>query len=201
MVSKKYLHIITFLLFFNLLNVKNLHSQSFMGIAINGSQQSIKSKLLDKGFKFIMVNQNREYLYKGKFINGEDINLLVTSTATSKKVHTFTITFNEIIDSWSSLKSEFEKHNEILIKKYGKPLMTSRAYNSKQFIEGEGDELIKLESGKLNYVNFWIRTGQSQNLSVYLAISSSKQIVLSYSNVSNLNLDLSEKESLIDITY
>lgn len=165
-----------------------------MGIAIDGSQENIKLKLISKGFKLIKSTKG-DYYYKGK-LNNDFITITVSSTPKSQKVYRFYITYEEVLNSWNSLLSEFNKRNEILVNKYGEPLKEKREY---EYPYKEGDEysLLALESGKLNYFNVWGSVGDSSNLSILLAITIEKNIAMLYMN--KKNSDIADKEqSVID---
>jgi hypothetical protein len=171
-----------------------LNAQSFLGIPIDGTQETIKSKLIAKGFKLIKSNQN-SYYYKGK-LNNENISIMVGATPKTRKVYSFYITYEEIIDSWNSLQSDFNKRNEIIVNKYGEPLKEKREYEY-PFKEGDDYTLLALESGKLDYFNVWGSVGENNNLSILLAITKEKNIALLYTNIRNR--DIAEKEqSVID---
>jgi hypothetical protein len=173
-----------------------LNAQTFMGITIDGSQENIKAKLISKGFKMIKSNQNDDdYYYKGK-LNNENISIMVGATPRTKKVYSFFITYEEIIDSWNSLQSDFNKKNEIIVNKYGEPLKEKREFEF-PFKEDDDYTLLALESGKLSYFNVWGSVGENNNLSIILAITKEKNIALLYTNVKNRSI--AEKEqSVID---
>lgn len=180
---------ITFLFFTSILK-----AQSFMGIPIDGSMENIKAKLIAKGFKLIQSNQNNTY-YKGK-LNNESISIMVGVTPKTKIVYSFYITYDEIIDSWNSLQTDFNKKNEIIVNKYGEPLKEKREYEY-PFKEDDDYTLLALESGKLSYLNVWGAVSDNNNLSILLAITKDKNIALLYTNVKNRNI--AEKEqSVID---
>ena len=181
----KRLLLVLFVLFFT----STLIAQTFMGIAIDGTQENIKVKLISKGFKLIKSTKG-DYYYKGK-LNNDFITITVSSTPKSQKVYRFYITYEEVLNSWNSLLSEFNKRNEILVNKYGKPLKEKREY---EYPYKEGDEysLLALESGKLNYFNVWGSVGDSSNLSILLAITIEKNIAMLYMN--KKNSDIADKE-------
>ena len=187
---KKNLFILVILLTLLILNYSSF-SQSFMGITIDGTQSAIKSKLLQKGFKFISGNDNG-YLYEGKF-NNEDISIMVRNTIVSKKVYSFFIKFRNIKDSWSQLESEFENKNLILEEKYGAHFKEERKYEY-PFDENDGMNLTALESGKLSYLNLWNQVGENKSLAILLALSQDKTIVMLYSNT--LYREIAKKEEL-----
>jgi len=166
-----------------------LKAQTFMGIAIDGTQENIKVKLISKGFILIKSTKG-DYYYKGK-LNNDFITITVSSTPKSQKVYRFYITYEEVLNSWNSLLSEFNKRNEILVNKYGEPLKEKREY---EYPYKEGDEysLLALESGKLNYFNVWSSVGDSSNLSILLAITIEKNIAMLYMN--KKNSDIADKE-------
>jgi hypothetical protein len=166
-------------------------SQSFMGITIDGTQSAIKSKLVEKGFKFISGKDNG-YMYEGK-LNNEDISIMVMNTVLSKKVYSFYIKFSSIKDSWNQLESEFDNKNLILNEKYGTPIKEERVYEY-PFDENDGMHLTALESGKLSYLNIWNKVGENKLLQILLAISKEKNIVMMYSN--SLNREIAIKEEL-----
>jgi hypothetical protein len=181
----KRLLLVLFVLFFT----STLIAQTFMGIAIDGTQENIKVKLISKGFKLIKSTKG-DYYYKGK-LNNDFITITVSSTPKSQKVYRFYITYEEVLNSWNSLLSEFNKRNEILVNKYGKPLKEKREY---EYPYKEGDEysLLALEYGKLNYFNVWGSVGDSSNLSILLAITIEKNIAMLYMN--KKNSDIADKE-------
>ncbi len=187
---KKNLFILVILLTLLVLNYSSF-SQSFMGITIDGTQSAIKSKLLQKGFKFIEGN-DIGYLYQGK-LNNEDISIFVRNTILSKKVYGFFIKFRNIKDSWSQLESEFENKNLILEEKYGTAFKEERKYEY-PFDENDEMHLTALESGKLSYNNLWNQVGENKSMDIVLAISRDKTIVMLYSNT--LNREIAKKEEL-----
>ena len=121
---------------------------------------------------------------------------MVGATPKTRKVYSFYITYEETIDSWNSLQSDFNKRNEIIVNKYGEPLKEKREYEY-PFKEGDDYTLLALESGKLDYFNVWGSVGENNNLSILLAITKEKNIALLYTNIRNR--DIAEKEqSVID---
>lgn len=174
------------------------NAQSFMGIPIDGTQESIKTKLISKGFKLIESKQN-SYFYKGK-LNNDFISIIVSSTPKTHKVFRFYITYDEVLDSWNSLLSEFDKRNEIIVNKYGEPLKEKREYEF-PFEEGDKYPLLALESGKLSYFNVWGSVGENSNLSIVLAITKYKNISLLYINVKNRAIAENEQSKIDNDDY
>lgn len=175
-----------------------VNAQSFMGITIDGSQENIKAKLISKGFKLIENNQNA-YYYKGK-LNNDNISLIVNSTPKSKIVYSFYIFYEEVLNSWNSLTSDFVNRNEILVNKYGEPLKEVREYEY-PFEEGDEYALLALTSGKLNYYNVWGSVGDNKNLSILLAITKEKNISLLYINVKNRGIAQKEQSEINNDAY
>lgn len=187
---------IIFLFIFSYTSI--LNAQTFMGITIDGSQENIKAKLISKGFKLIKSNQN-DYYYKGK-INNDNISIAVNSTPKSKIVYSFYISYEEVLNSWNSLTSDFVKRNEILVNKYGEPLKEIREYEY-PFEEGDEYSLLALTSGKLNYFNVWGSVGENKNLSILLAITKEKNISLLYMNVKNRSIAEKEQSAIDNDAY
>ena len=158
------------------------YSQSFLGIAIDGTQENVKTKLLQKGFKQTLVSEDI-YEYIGTF-NSEKISITVVNTPKSKKVYSFLINFKQVHDSWSSLETEFNNRNRILIDKYGKPSIEKREYEY-PFEAGDDHALLALEIGKLNYHNIWLSVGENQNLCIILSLVKNKTVQMYYSNKNN----------------
>ena len=118
--------IFLFIVFFSL---KILNAQTFMGINIGGTQESIKTKLINKGFKLNKVEPNGTYIYNGK-LNGDNIIFGVFSTPKSKKVFKVIITFEDILHTWYDINSDFDKLNNILINKYGLLSLITKIFQS-----------------------------------------------------------------------
>ena len=192
---QKFLGLLLFLL---MLSITNGNAQTFMGITIDGTQDDIKGKLISKGFKLIKSTKS-DYYYKGKLSN-DFITITVSSTPKSKKVYRFYITYEEVLKSWSSLLSEFDKRNEILVNKYGEPLKEKREY---EYPYKEGDEysLLALETGKLNYFNVWSSVGDNSNLSILLAITIEKNIAMLYMNKKNSDIATNEQSEINNDDY
>lgn len=187
---------IIFIAFFFCASIVN--AQTFMGITIEGSQENIKEKLISKGFKLIKSNQN-DYYYKGK-INNDNISIAVNSTPKSKTVYSFYISYEEVMNSWNSLLSDFDNRNEILVNKYGEPLKEIREYEY-PFEKDDEFSLLALTSGKLNYYNVWGSVGDNKNLSILLAITKDKNISLLYMNVKNRNIAQKEQSAIDNDSY
>lgn len=185
-------------LFFLLIIANSSMGQSFMGVSIDGSQMSVKANLLNKGFKLVESNSG-EFYYKGK-LNNENVSILVTATPKTKKVYRFYITYEDDINSWSSILSQFERKNKILIAKYGQPEAEKRDFEY-PFKEGDGYELLALETDKLNYLNIWKDVGDNKNLGIVLTITKNKKISMMYLNVINFDLANQEVEAINNDVY
>ena len=182
-----------------LMNVKLLNAQTFMGISIDGSQASVKSKLINKGFKLDEFNSNGEYFYKGN-LNGDNIIFAVCSTPKSKKVYKFVITFEDVLYTWDDIIYEFEKRNKILINKYGQPFEIIRKYKS-PYKEGDGQELSALQSNTLDFFNAWLPYKKYKNLIISLIVLNNKMVQIIYSNAENSLLFEKEQNIIEKETY
>ena len=188
--------IFLFIVFFSL---KILNAQTFMGINIGGTQESIKTKLINKGFKLNKVEPNGTYIYNGK-LNGDNIIFGVFSTPKSKKVFKFIITFEDILHTWDDINSDFDKRNNILINKYGLPSLKTKIFQS-PYKEGDGQELSALQSDKLEFCNCWIPFQDYKNLVILLTVSKYKMVELHYSNAENSLLAEKEQDIINKETY
>jgi len=169
------------------------YSQSFLGIAIDGTQENVKTKLFQKGFILTNVSEHLWY-YSGTF-NNDKISIGVVTTPKSKKVYGFLIEFEKVYDSWVSLETEFNYRNKILTDKYGEPSGKKREYEF-PFKAGDDYTLLALASGKLTYFNIWLSNGENPNLTVILSLAKNKVINMYYQN--EKNYAIAEAEQAIE---
>ena len=170
----KYFFLIQILFFLNIYS----YSQSFMGITIDGTQASVKPKLLQKGFK-LLLDKGDTFVYIGK-IEQETVYIAVGNTPISKKIYGFYITFEEI-NNWYDLKSKYENKKQILTEKYGEPRLEEREYEY-PFKEEDEKQLLALESEKLTYTNTWFQVGSNNLLDIMLSLDHTKKVTMAYSN-------------------
>lgn len=159
---------------------------TFQGIPIDGSLDSMITKLEGKGFKLDKrADEYNAAIMTGIFA-GKQADIYILATPKSKVVWKIAANF-EKKDSWYSLKSDYKEYKEAYTTKYGKP-SDSFEFFSKPYYEGDSYELQALRLDKCTYATFWELT--SGTIAVKLA--SGSYLSLIYED--NINVTLKNKE-------
>jgi hypothetical protein len=123
------------------------------------------------------------------FVGDRNLEVYIKCTPITKTVWGFNVYLPKQT-SWSSLKREYEEYLDVLSKKYGEP-ETKYNFFSSPYKEGDGDEMTAVAVDKCTYSAFW-----TKNSGLWISISKFKQVVISYENKSNSDLDDKEKSEI-----
>lgn len=159
----------------------------FKGIPLNGSSMSFVSKLRAKGYEQVYHN-NFDYVLKGQF-TGKEATVYVLGTRSSGTVWKVVAQFSEE-DSWSHLKSEYNKYVDLFTQKYGMP-SDHFEFFSTPYYEGDGYELQALKNDKCTYSTYF----KTDKGTLNVAITSSCCISLGYEDKINTEIQTEEKNN------
>lgn len=131
---------------------------TFQGIPIDGSLDSMITKLEGKGFKRDKhVYDDNTAIMTGTF-TGKEGTLVICATPKTNVVWKIAVFF-EKKDSWYSLESDYKEYKEAYTTKYGKPKKHYEFF-SDPYYEGDGYELQACRLGKCHYLSIWeLNTG------------------------------------------
>lgn len=173
------------------LAIKGLFAQTFSGVPIGGTIEQMKVKLMAKGYKFDEKKDNVIWL-NGKMA-AKNVTVGLFGTYKTKTNWQIVVIFNPQ-NSWNLLKDEFYDTKNILTKKYGY-CNDSFEFFSSPYTEGEGDELLALQSEKVTYAAYWENLEKGK-LDLSIEIGKNNCVVLKYQNNQNSKLFQKEKEDL-----
>lgn len=161
------------------------YGQTFNDVYIGGSLEKVVSNFRSKGYlvsKYLDVG----VLMKGK-LGYEDVELYILVTPKSKQVFK-AVAYLTKKDSWTSLKSQYNRYKEALTNKYGEPDSNLESFDS-PYYEGDGYEIVAFANDKASYNSIWLNKG---NANIAVQISEDGQVKLIYEN--NTNMELKRKE-------
>lgn len=157
--------------------------QDFMGINVDGSRATIRSKFLAKQFTETRISSPNTLLFNG-YVSGKPIEVYVFFTPKSNIAWKFAVYLPKHID-WYELKGEYNKYLDLLTEKYGAPSSTYSTFLS-PYYEGDGYEISAVGLEKSLFSAFW-ETFYSIEITKY------KQVRISYE--SKTNSDIFSKEN------
>lgn len=159
---------------------------TFQGIPIEGSLDSMITKLKAKGFKLDQVVEEHDAAIMTGNFTGKEANLYIFATPKTKVVWKIAATF-EKKDSWYSLKSQYNEYKQAYTDKYGKP-ESHYEFFSDPYYEGDGYELQALRLEKCHYLSVWeLNTGM-----IGINLQSGGNLSIGYED--NINTALQNKE-------
>lgn len=160
--------------------------QEFLGIKVEGKINDVVEKFKLKGLKITDVTTPNLKVMEG-FVGDKNLEVYIKCTPTTKTVWGFTVYLPKQT-VWSSLKREYDEYLDLLSKKYGAP---DKSYNffSSPYEEGDGDEMTAVAVDKCRFGSFWTET-------MAIQISKYKQVVISYENKTNADLNKKEKDEI-----
>jgi hypothetical protein len=175
-----------FLILLLVLSTNLTFGQEFLGIKVDGKLNDVVEKFKLKGLKVTDGSTPNVKIMEG-FVGDRNLEVYIKCTPTTKTVWGFTVYLPKQT-VWSSLKREYEEYLDLLSKKYGEP---DKKYNffSSPYEEGDGDEMTAVAVDKCRYASFWTET-------LGIQISKYKQVVISYENKTNAELNRKEKDEI-----
>jgi hypothetical protein len=167
--------------------------QEFMGIKIEGKKDLLITQLKSKGFNLQpkKVSTQTYELMKGN-VGGNNFEIMVCYTPITNLVWKLIVTTGTS-ETWSTLKSNYNKYKEVLIKKYGNP-SSDYSFFSSPYDEGDGYEMTGVYAGKCNYASFFDLPNNEG--SITLEITKWKEVDISYQNNANNEIRKKEKEQI-----
>lgn len=168
----------------------NSYSQSWNGIPISGSLNTIKTNLSAKGFTLV-TNENNNAFFRG-VVNGVDYEVLVFSTPITYQVAKLVVYLPKKTN-WADIKYEYDYIKDMLTEKYGSS--NSYRFFESPYYEGDGYEMSAIESEKCHYSSYWLKIDQEPNLAVATEISRYKQVKVTYENKANMKKSKEETDS------
>lgn len=154
----------------------------FMGIPPSGFLNDVIKKFISKGFKLKSFNQDSTYTLLRGYLSDEQIELAILSSIYSKTVWKFVVML-PVRNSWTSIKSEYEKYKGVISNKYGNPNENFEYFRT-PYYEGDGHEESAVKLEKVVMSTYW--------KSVCVEISQFMQVWISYEN--KKNIPIVEKE-------
>lgn len=164
---------------------------TFQGIPIDGTLDSMITKLRAKGFKLdTRADEYNAAIMSGHFA-GKQAELYILATPKSKVVWKIAANFDKN-DSWYSLKADYKEYKEAYTTKYGKP-SDSFEFFSKPYYEGDGYELQALRLDKCTYATFW----KFDAGTIAVKLGSSGYVSLIYEDNTNVRIKEQEENNAV----
>lgn len=161
----------------------------FKNVPVTGHLNDFVKKLEEQGFS-VQSRKGDIVIMKGNFISKE-CEIFVLSTPVSNTVWKVAV-FLPKETSWHSIKSAYNDLKKQYTAKYGNP-SDDYAFFSKPYYEGDGYEMQALRNDKCTYVTYWkLDTGF-----VSVKMGSSEELVLSYEDKINAELNTEEKSDKV----
>lgn len=151
----------------------------FKGVTINGGVQDVADSLMKQGYEFIDGGDDG-ILLGGKFAGIENCQILVSGSIHTKQTYSVSV-FTPTMNTWWSVKADYDRIKEMLQKKYGRPTNRTEFFND-PYEEGDGYELSALSSGYGIYATNY----SSKNGEIGVIITGEGQILLTYKDIKNL---------------
>lgn len=169
----------------------NADHLEFKGVPLNGKITEFVQKIEKQGFH-TSERLETAVIMEGKF-TGKDATILVAASKKSKTVWKVKV-FLPKRTSWSSIKSDYMYYKEVFTKKYGNPT-DNYEFFSKPYYEGDGYEMSALRNEKCHYISAY----STNHGVIYIEMTSSEEIAISYEDKINTEIMNREKEeSVID---
>lgn len=170
-------------------NTDNIQHLEFRNIPIDGPATTFISKLKQYGYIQTEASENI-ILLKGDFAGFKNCKICIICTPQSKIVESVAI-FTPSMDTWSSLKSTYNKYKEIYTKKYGAPILYEK-FDS-PYYEGDGYEYSAVINNKCTYLS----TYKLFNGEICILITSGGEIMFHYQDRANRRKSKQEENNNI----
>ena len=165
-------------------------AQDFMGISVDGSRSSIRSKFLAKEFTEKKISSPSALLFNG-YVSGTPIEVYVFFSPKSNIAWKFVVYLPKH-DNWDELKRDYENYFELFTNKYGTPTSSYNTFIS-PYYEGDGYEISAVGLDKCVYSSFWDKYS--------VEISKYKQVRLWYENSDNAEINKKEKNQINNANF
>lgn len=190
--------LLTLLVAFLALPVFSQEHLKFKGIPMDGNVNGFISKLKAAGFKEPLADTQGSIILEGDFAGMADCMVLIMTTA--DKTPCKILVNSALLDSWASLKYQYNKLKQALAEKY-----TLSGDPAELFIppykEGDGSEMYALHTNNVIYCCFFDAPGGSVTLEIRSYEQNSRRgiILLTYEDDINFAKYQSElKKSISD---
>lgn len=170
--------------------------QNFNGIAIDGNLNDFVAKMKSKGYQYVRSVESGTVIMSG-MLNGDQVEFWISGTPKTKKVWKLSIYFSKV-NTWYSIKNDYDKSKEILAAKYGQPDKVYEFF-SDPYYDGDGYEMTAVKIEKATFASYWINERDGYNIGV--SISKFCQIRISYENSKNYALLDQERNQINNATF
>lgn len=150
----------------------------FKGVIINGSKDEVADALQKQGYEFVDGGEDG-ILLNGKFAGIDNCQILVTASQHTHQTYSVSVFTPEAL-TWWSIKADYDRINEMLRKKYGRP-SSSTEFFSDPYDEGDGYELTALSTGNAMFVTSY----SSKDGDITLHITDAAQLLITYKDKIN----------------
>lgn len=173
-----------------------MFGQTFNGIKIDGSLTDFVAKMKAKGYEYLRSIDGNTVVMSG-MLNSDQVEFWISGTPKTKKVWKLSIYFSKV-DTWYTIKSDYDKSKQMLTSKYGEPNKEYEFF-SNPYYDGDGYEMTAVRVEKATFASYWINEGEGYNLGV--TITKFCQIRISYENSKNYALLDQERNQINNATF
>lgn len=152
---------ITLTMLFVAVNIMAQEHLSFKGIPIEGSMTEFCQKLKDKGFVYI-ISDNNVHVFSGDF-TGHNATVGVYATNDGKNVFGVTVLFDPS-GEWNTLVNNYDYYKELYTRKYGKPAVSKE--NNPALLDSNTALMAEVYQGTVVYGCVWEVKGGKIQLSI-----------------------------------
>lgn len=158
----------------------------FQGIPIDGSVDSVRAALEQKGFQY-KDSADDIVTMEGEF-TGKKCEIALLVTPKSKTVWRIAVSTPEYF-SWHDIRYDFNNLKRIYIKKYGNPEKDYHFF-SEPYDEGDGYEMTGLKNDKCHYATYF----ETESGSIMIQMTRFAKILILYDDNKNTIIHTTEKE-------
>lgn len=170
-----------------------VRAQEVMGVKVGGPFSTFDSLIKDKGCKFLFPLTDNVAGYSG-VVGSFDVELYVYLTPITNQVWKAVLSFEEH-GSFSSLNNQFEILVGALTNKYGNPSGKINYFDDPYEL-GDGYEMTAVRINKCHYLTYW-KSEFENEWSIYIKISSTKNVTIHYENTKGTALFDQETNQLL----
>lgn len=191
LIMRKFLLAIIAILVYGQILAQEDHTHlKFMGIPIDGPISTFVKQLEQKDFTTKTDNDKAVFM-EGVFAN-KDCEIFVVPTQETKIVWKVAVIYKQEYTNWSSIQTDFDDIKELYTRKYGQPAYDYHFFSSPYEL-GDGYEMSALKLDKCKYFTAYkLKSGY-----ISIQMISSCQIMISYEDAINSDIDTQESEKAI----